>query len=482
MSDKPSSSLENVLRNTLHEFNSETGTIHALDTENQVLRLVTQIGLPPQLLEVVKIIPVGKGIAGQVAAQNKPVVICNLQTDASGVARPGAKQTGIGGSLCVPIRDGNRLVGTLGVGTARPYEYTPDETQKLEQIGLSISQLLKTKLMPITIPTAAPVFERPKVVLPPIEKPKTLSPADVSATAQQLIANIEKVIVGKHEQVLLSVAVLLAEGHLLLEDVPGVAKTMLARALAQSAGSTFRRIQCTPDLQPSDVLGEPRLDPQTGRSEFHFGPLFAQFVLVDEINRASPRTQAALLEAMGEGSVTEGNITYRLQRPFMVIATQNPIEQEGTFLLPEAQKDRFLLRMDLGYPSLTDEKQMVERFQQRHPIETLQPVATPDRILKCQEAVREIKVPSDVNDYILKIVRATRGHPALLLGASPRGSLGLFRAAQAMAAIEGKDSTSVEQIKSLAQRILAHRLIVRKEEKFQGTKVGAIVSEILGNN
>jgi MoxR-like ATPase len=323
--------------------------------------------------------------------------------------------------------------------------------------------------------------KRPKVVLPPIEKPKVLTPAEVSATARELIANVEKVIVGKREQVLLAVAVLLAEGHLLIEDVPGVAKTMLARALAQSAGCTFKRIQCTPDLQPTDVLGEPRLDPQSGRSEFHFGPLFSQFVLVDEINRASPRTQASLLEAMGEASVTECNVTYRLQRPFMVIATQNPIEQEGTFLLPEAQKDRFLMRMNLGYPSLADEKEMVERFQFRHPIETLQPVATPDRILKCQEAVREIKVPPQVNDAILKIVRATREHPALLLGASPRGSLGLFRAAQALAAIDGLDSAA-DQIKFLAQKVLAHRLIVRRDEKYRGVKPEDVVAEILTQN
>jgi MoxR-like ATPase len=320
--------------------------------------------------------------------------------------------------------------------------------------------------------------KRPKVVVPPIEKPKTLTPGEVSATAKQLIANVEKVIVGKREQVVLTVAVMLAEGHVLIEDVPGVAKTMLARALAQSAGCTFRRIQCTPDLQPTDVLGEPRLDPVTGRSEFHFGPLFAQLVLVDEVNRASPRTQAALLEAMGEAAVTEGNVTYRLQRPFMVIATQNPIEQEGTFLLPEAQKDRFLMRLSLGYPSLADEKEMVQRFQLRHPIETLQPITTPDRILKCQEAVREIKIPSDVEDLILKIVRATREHPALLLGASPRGSLGLFRAAQALAAIDGLD-TATGQIKYLAQKVLAHRLIVRKEEKFRDVKVDAVVQEIL---
>ncbi|HEY5296523.1 MAG TPA: MoxR family ATPase [Verrucomicrobiae bacterium] len=331
--------------------------------------------------------------------------------------------------------------------------------------------------MPISI--ASTEKEKPKVTLPPIAETKKISPAEVSEIARQIISNVEKVIVGKHEQVVLAVVVLLAEGHLLIEDVPGVAKTMLARAIAQSAGCTFKRIQCTPDLQPQDVLGEPRLDPQTGRSEFHFGPLFSQFVLVDEINRASPRTQSALLEAMGESSVTAGNVTYRLQRPFMVIATQNPIEQEGTFLLPEAQKDRFLIRMNLGYPNLNDEKEMVERFQLRHPIETLQPVTTPDKITKCQEAVREVKVDSAACDYVLKIVRATREHPALLLGASPRGSLGLFRAAQAMSAIEG-NPVSIAQIKSLAQKVLAHRLIVRKEEKFRNARVEDVIAEIVG--
>ena len=329
------------------------------------------------------------------------------------------------------------------------------------------------------IPFPKPGEKKPKVTLPPVAESKGLIPAEVSSIARQLIANIEKVIVGKHEQVVLATAVWLAEGHLLIEDVPGVAKTMLARAMAQSAGCTFRRIQCTPDLLPSDVLGEPRLDPQTGRSEFYFGPLFSQFVLVDEINRASPRTQSALLEAMGEATVTAGNVSYRLQKPFMVVATQNPIEQEGTFLLPEAQKDRFLMRINLGYPSLADEKQMVERFQLRHPMDTLQPVTTPDRILKCQEAVRGLKVPSPVNDYILAIVRATREHASLLLGASPRGSLGLFRAAQAMAAIEGMDSVSADMVKSLAQKVLAHRLIVRREEKFRDIKVENVVAEIL---
>ncbi len=325
----------------------------------------------------------------------------------------------------------------------------------------------------------SPVGKKPKVTLPPIEEPKAISPEEVSALALQLIANVEKVIVGKHEQIVLAVAVFLAEGHLLIEDVPGVAKTMLARAIAQSAGCTFKRIQCTPDLQPSDVLGEAKLEPQTGRTEFRFGPIFSQFVLVDEINRASPRTQSALLEAMGESMVTTGNVTYRLQKPFMVVATQNPIEQEGTFLLPEAQKDRFLMRMNLGYPSFEDEKKMVGNFQLRHPIETIQPVTTPDGVLKSQEAVRNVKVAPDACDCILKIVRATREHPALLLGASPRGSLGLFRAAQAMTAIEGRNSVSVEQVKAIAQNVLAHRLIIRREEKYRDVKVADVVADIL---
>lgn len=289
--------------------------------------------------------------------------------------------------------------------------------------------------------------------------------SQVSEIASRLIANVEKVIMGKHDQVVLAVAALMAEGHLLIQDVPGVAKTMLARALAQSAGCTFKRIQCTPDLQPEDVLGEARIDAATGRSEFYFGPLFSQFVLVDEINRAAPRTQSALLEAMGESSVTAGNITYKLQKPFMVIATQNPVEQEGTYLLPEAQKDRFLLQLQLGYPGLDDEEDMLDKFQLRHPIETLNPVTAPDRIQACQEAVRKISVNRDVRRYLLEMVRSTREHPALLLGASPRGSLGLFRMSQAMAAIKNENSVSVDLVKSLASAVLAHRLIVKSDRR-----------------
>jgi MoxR-like ATPase len=335
--------------------------------------------------------------------------------------------------------------------------------------------------MTLLLRVETPPVQKPKLAVPPITPPKGLSTEQVSGIAAQIISNVERVIVGKHEQVVLATAALLAEGHLLIEDVPGVAKTMLARAIAQSTGCSFRRIQCTPDLLPSDVLGESSIDPETKRSEFHFGPLFSQFVLVDEINRASPRTQSALLEAMGESMVTVGKVTHPLEQPFIVIATQNPIEQEGTFALPEAQKDRFLIRMSLGYPSLKDEKQMCERFQLRHPIETLKAVTTPDRILACQQAVREVRVSPEVCDYILALVRATREHPALRLGASPRGSLGLFRTAQALAAIQGNDFVLAEQVKAIAPAVLNHRLLVRKEPEHRNIEVKTVMEEILGN-
>lgn len=305
------------------------------------------------------------------------------------------------------------------------------------------------------------------------------SPAQVAAIAHQLIANVEKVILGKHDQVVLALAAFLAEGHLLIEDVPGVAKTMLARALAQSAGCTFKRIQCTPDLRPEDVIGETRFDSESGKPEFYFGPLFSQFVLVDELNRASPRTQSALLEAMGESSITVGKVTYHLPKPFMVIATQNPIEHEGTFLLPEAEKDRFLIQLRLGYPALHDEEQMLDQFQLQHPIEHLSPATTADCIQSCQEAVRKVPVDHDVRDYLLHLVRATREHPSLLLGASPRASLGLFRFTQAMAVIQGKSSVSIELVKSLAMTVLAHRLIVKPDRLTRYHDGGEAMKEIL---
>ncbi|MGO8677115.1 MAG: AAA family ATPase [Limisphaerales bacterium] len=317
------------------------------------------------------------------------------------------------------------------------------------------------------------------MTISPIAQSKGLSPEEAGEVAREIIANVERVIVGKREQVALAVATLFAEGHLLVEDIPGVAKTMLGRALAQSVGCTFKRIQCTPDLRPSDVLGEPFTDPETGRAEYRFGPLFAQIVLVDEINRASPRTQAAMLEAMGEGMISVQRVTYPMERPFMVIATQNPIEHEGTFHLAEAQLDRFLIRLSLGYPSLPDEKMMCQRFQFGHPIETLKPVVTPDRIMRCQEAVRAVRLDSEVCDYILARVRQTRRHPGLVLGASPRGSLGLFRMSQAMAAIQGVDFVSVAQVDALAERTLAHRLILRPERKERWHDGAQVIQEIL---
>jgi MoxR-like ATPase len=275
------------------------------------------------------------------------------------------------------------------------------------------------------------------------------------------------------------VATLMAEGHLLVEDVPGVAKTTLARALALSAGCPFKRIQCTPDLEPSDILGESFVDPQTGRAEIRTGAFFSQIILVDDVNRASPRIQAALLEAMGEAVVTMDRVTYRLKRPFMIIATLNPVDQIASELMPEVQLDRFLMRMSLGYPELADEKQMLENFQLRHPIDTLQAVTTPDRIAECQLAVREVRVSPEICDYILALTRATRRHPALLLGVSPRGTLGLFRIGQAMAAVAGRDSVSATEVKDIAQTMLPHRLIVRPEAPYANVKPVDVIREII---
>lgn len=304
--------------------------------------------------------------------------------------------------------------------------------------------------------------------------------AKIAEIARQIIANIQTVIVGKEEQVSLAVAGLFAEGHILFEDVPGVAKTMLSRAIAQSIGCSFKRIQCTPDLQPENVIGDYILDPTTGRPDFRFGPMFAQMVLVDEINRASPRTQAAMLEAMGEGLISMDKVSYRLEKPFMVMATQNPIEHEGTYRLPEAQMDRFLMRVSLGYPDAAQEKQMCERAQSQHPIETLQPVSNSEQILKVQRSVREIRVSSEVCDYLVTLTRATREHPALRLGASPRGSLGLYRAAQAMAAIHGSDSVSREHVQSVAVQVLAHRLLIRPEAQKDYPDGVAVITELIG--
>jgi MoxR-like ATPase len=329
-------------------------------------------------------------------------------------------------------------------------------------------------------PAAAPAVPKPKLVVQPVEKDRVYGLPEVVNLSRDIIANVEKVLVGKRRQIVLAVATLMAEGHLLLEDIPGVAKTTMARALALSIGCPFKRIQCTPDLDPAEILGESFVDPKTGRSEIRAGAFFSQIILVDDVNRASPRLQAALQEAMGEAMVTMQRASYRLKRPFMIIATQNPIDRNAPSPLTEVQMDRFSMRLSLGYPELADEKQMLERFQSRHPIDTLHSVTSPERIAECQQAVREVRVPSPVGDYILALTRATRNHPALSLGVSPRGTLGLFRLAQALAAMAGRDSVTAAEIKDIAPTVLPHRLVMRSEPPHASVKPADVIQEIIG--
>ena len=304
---------------------------------------------------------------------------------------------------------------------------------------------------------------------------------NVSATAKKIIANIERVIVGKRQEILLGVVAYFSEGHILLEDVPGVAKTMLARALAVSVGCSFSRVQCTPDLLPNDVTGASIFNPKTIEFEFRAGPLFTQILLVDEINRTTPRTQAALLEAMAEKGVTVDGVTYDLESPFLVIATQNPVDHEGTFPLPEAQLDRFLMRLSLGYPSHKDEGLLLDRIQHEHPIDSLQPVASADELLGCQKSVRSVHVDPKIRDYILDIVHASRDHEDVALGGSPRASIALYRAAQAMAAVRGHDFVLPDDVKRLVKPILSHRLIVRPESRLRKVTADQIVEDIVAD-
>lgn len=305
--------------------------------------------------------------------------------------------------------------------------------------------------------------------------------ADVHLTAKKIIANVEKAIVGKRQPLILALASWLCEGHILLEDVPGVAKTMLARALAQSVGCAFKRVQCTPDLLPTDVTGVSVFNPKTTEFEFRPGPIFAQVLLADEINRTTPRTQAALLEAMAEGRVTVDGQTYRLPSPFLVIATQNPVDHEGTFSLPEAQLDRFFMRFSLGYPSMDDELRMLELLQHAHPLDSLRPVVAADELVAAQRAVRDIHVDDKVRRYILQIVHATRTSEELALGASPRASIALFRAAQAMAALRGRSYVQPDDVKRVAMAVLTHRLIVRPESRLRKVTAESILTELIAD-
>src|SRR4051794_12998163 len=304
---------------------------------------------------------------------------------------------------------------------------------------------------------------------------------DVAATAQKILANMEKVIIGKRPQITLALVAYFCEGHILLEDVPGVAKTMFARALAVSVGCTFKRLQCTPDLLPTDVTGVSIFNQKTAEFEFRPGPIFAQTLLTDEINRATPRTQSALLEAMAERRVSVDGKTYTLKPPFLVIATQNPIDQEGTFPLPEAQLDRFLVRLSVGYPTLDEEGKMLQRMQHGHPIDDLQPVAKAEDILAAQAAVREVHLDDKVRTYILQIVHASREHEDVLLGGSPRASIALFRTAQALAAIGGRDFVLPDDVKRMAHPVLAHRLILKPESRLRKRTSALVVKDIVGD-
>jgi MoxR-like ATPase len=292
-------------------------------------------------------------------------------------------------------------------------------------------------------------------------------------------ANVERAIVGKHDEVRLCLATLLCQGHLLIEDVPGVGKTMLAKALARSMDCTFRRIQFTPDLLPSDVTGVQAYNQKVGDFEFRPGPVFAQILLADEINRATPKTQAALLEAMEERQVTIDGETHRLPRPFMVMATQNPIEYAGTFPLPEAQLDRFFMKVRLGYLPAKEEAKLLGRDKVEAPFEELQPVVSPEELMAAQRAVRDVFVKPELKEYVARLVERTRSHPEIALGASTRGTLNLFHAAQALAALLGRNYVLPDDIKALVEPVLGHRIILRPNAEMQGASPARILNQLM---
>jgi len=306
-----------------------------------------------------------------------------------------------------------------------------------------------------------------------------MQPKEVQHFAQTVIDNVERVIVGKRQAIELVMVALLCEGHVLIEDVPGTGKTMLARAVAASLGLSFKRLQCTPDLLPNDITGVSVFNQRSGEFEFRPGPAFVHVLLADEVNRATPRTQSALLESMGEGQVTVDGVTHHLNRPFLVLATQNPIEYEGTFPLPEAQLDRFLLKLSVGYPSLEDEGQILLNLQREHPIITIGQVVDGARLLDLQREVWEVHVDDTVRTYIVRLVHATRTHADLALGASPRGSLALFKTAQALAALRGRDFVLPDDVKLLAVPTLVHRLIVRPESALRGYTAERILNDLI---
>ena len=303
--------------------------------------------------------------------------------------------------------------------------------------------------------------------------------ASSTLLARRIIDNVSRVIVGKTPVIEQALAALIAQGHILVEDVPGVGKTMLAKSLSTSVGCSFKRIQFTPDLLPRDVSGISVYDQRTGEFQFRPGPIMSQFVLADEINRATPKTQSALLEAMEELQVTVDGVTHHLQHPFIVIATQNPIEYEGTFPLPEAQLDRFLMRISLGYPDFTEEMTIIEQQEQEHPIDSLHAVAGPEEVVGLQTAAKKVYVDRLVRQYIVSLVEATRGNPDIALGASPRASLGLFRAARGLALVQDRDYVIPDDVKALAPAVIAHRIMLSPSARMRGVTSWRVVSDLL---
>jgi len=301
----------------------------------------------------------------------------------------------------------------------------------------------------------------------------------VQDVARRITDNVNQVIVGKSWEVQLATIALICRGHILIEDIPGVGKTMLAKSLARSVGCTFRRIQFTPDMLPSDVTGVSVFNQKTREFEFRPGPVMAQIVLTDEINRATPKTQSALLEAMEERQVTVDGVTYAMPEPFQVLATQNPIEYEGTFPLPEAQLDRFLMRISLGYPRKSEEITIMDAQRRVHPIETLEQVVTAEELLAAQQEVKDIYIADPIKEYIVNLVDATRHHGDIYLGASPRGSLALYKTSQALAAIQGRDYVIPDDIKALAVVTLAHRLIISPSARLKNVESRHVIQELL---